>query len=496
MVFLKQFRDVVHGDRACYQAIVEASLTVHGGESLAYLNEYELDLTDADSIPIRRELGIPTEEIINVTMAFRLEVGDITMGAAKVVSNPNWNPAGEISTEHEASRLPRYVDRGGEAVWRQPSLLLGSRIYGFGVEVSEEQQAAVLKKFINDVAQKSRRPYGPHQRRFELEPCTGLNMAMLMFVEYQRIISGTDDDSRLGGVSYREFLMMQLAMTTDPELPELNWFIPFLYLDNDSARVSGREIYGYPKQLARIPEFVTYGDRVAPGPAKQLSCKAAAMVRKGAPRATHHTVVRIDRPDLAPPAITRRYNDSQEMFFDVLAQADAGRGGETVRTVSSTIGSAMSQPGGAPALNAAVFANIGNVFLKEFRDCADPTKACYQAVCKTDTVPGRFHGGGRLDPSGYEINIRAFPSEPLLEYLGVPAAAGDEVKIKPRFAYFADLDVELTNGRVIANPCEVNYVPDVSPGSTERVGLRTRTVRRSRERGSLQNTFAEAEGEP
>ena len=42
---------------------------------------------------------------------------------------------------------------------------------------------------------------------------------------------------------------MQLAFYDDLEFPEINWFIPFIYLDKDSPRLGGREIYGYPKQL-------------------------------------------------------------------------------------------------------------------------------------------------------------------------------------------------------------------------------------------------------
>jgi hypothetical protein len=34
------------------------------------------------------------------------------------------------------------------------------------------------------------------------------------------------------------------------------------------------------------------------------------------------------------------------------------------------------------------------------------------------------------------------------------------VTVQPIFAYWLDLDFELTTGRVIANPFETDYVPD------------------------------------
>ncbi len=58
-VFLKQFRDGSDGSLACYQAILEASAHVkafHGGGPLTH--DYRLSLTDAESHPIARDLGL------------------------------------------------------------------------------------------------------------------------------------------------------------------------------------------------------------------------------------------------------------------------------------------------------------------------------------------------------------------------------------------------------------------------------------------------------
>ena len=132
----------------------------------------------------------------------------------------------ETASPNERPRLPRYVGRGGESVWRQPSMLYGARIYGFGVKVDVLHQAEMLKRYVNNVAGRCGVNYGP--AKFRLSPCDGVDMVMLMFVDYKRVASGTDDDSLLGGVSYREFLVTQLAFDDDPEFPEINWLIPFI----------------------------------------------------------------------------------------------------------------------------------------------------------------------------------------------------------------------------------------------------------------------------
>ncbi len=60
MVFLKQFRDIRDGDKACYQAIVEATATLekfHSG--FPYLRQkFEVSIENFDSHPIVTELGL------------------------------------------------------------------------------------------------------------------------------------------------------------------------------------------------------------------------------------------------------------------------------------------------------------------------------------------------------------------------------------------------------------------------------------------------------
>jgi hypothetical protein len=73
---------------------------------------------------------------------------------------------------------------------------------------------------------------------------------------------------------------MQLAMLHDDEFPELDWFIPFIYLDADSPRLAGREIYGYPKQLGKIADFERYDVNGLPiDPPRRLELRTAALRR-------------------------------------------------------------------------------------------------------------------------------------------------------------------------------------------------------------------------
>jgi hypothetical protein len=63
LVFLKQFRDGCQGDRACYQAILEAPATVlafRGGGALR--GKYALQINSFDTFPLVRDLGLKGAE--------------------------------------------------------------------------------------------------------------------------------------------------------------------------------------------------------------------------------------------------------------------------------------------------------------------------------------------------------------------------------------------------------------------------------------------------
>jgi hypothetical protein len=402
-----------------------------------------------------------------------LHLDEVTIGsgdtAGIVISNPRWDVASESSDPAEPSRLPKYVERGGEAVWRQPSLLFGMRIFGFGVRVAPENQISTLNRYVNDIVDKDPNVVYGHSP-FRLVPCPGIDMAMLMFIDYKLVTSGTDDDRRLGGLSYREFLAMQLAFCDDEDFPELDWFIPFIYLDKDSPRLGGREIFGYPKQLGTIPEFQSF---VHGGAASKLELTALVLPNV-LTSATLASVVTID--GMFEPKIEQHYNSSADMIRDLLNVSTGALSGNPAITTGPGAGPLVA---GVDIFNALLSGAVGHVFLKQFRDCQHPHLPCYQAICKLDAVPGKFRGGARVSSEAYRIKINDIDSERLIEYLGRSAAEWQE-GVTPDFAYWMDLDAELTAGRVIANPLGREFVPDRSPAHTGERRARRR-IRRSRD---------------
>ena len=70
MVFLKQFRDGVEPDRACFQAVQECNTTLtRFHDARVYFHRYEVEIGEFASHPIRSDFGFPAGPL-KVDVAF------------------------------------------------------------------------------------------------------------------------------------------------------------------------------------------------------------------------------------------------------------------------------------------------------------------------------------------------------------------------------------------------------------------------------------------
>jgi hypothetical protein len=78
-IFLKQFRDIADGTRACYQAVTLARYAVTRLHSVSLANRYEIALNPLDSSPVAAVLGLGrptrTDLGVKVVMDMRLDPG-------------------------------------------------------------------------------------------------------------------------------------------------------------------------------------------------------------------------------------------------------------------------------------------------------------------------------------------------------------------------------------------------------------------------------------
>ena len=92
---------------------------------------------------------------------------------------------------------------------------------------------------------------------------------------------------------------------------------------------------------------------------------------------------------------------------------------------------------------------VGIVSLKQFRDAAQPSRACYQSIVLTSFTIDKWH---RLDllPGDYAARITREASMPIVETLGLQVGADGLVKTMQPFAMEYDCTVSVGTNLYVA----------------------------------------------
>jgi hypothetical protein len=133
--------------------------------------------------------------------------------------------------------LPEYVDRGGRQVWRPPYTARDTEAYGFVVPCHRTAIDALLRRDLNEPSR------GAVDYRCAHED------VVVLFAKIDRLSSADQRDSQRGYVSEREVSVWCIAADVLAG-GRLVWYLPYVFVDSGQAAASGREVYGYPKQMA------------------------------------------------------------------------------------------------------------------------------------------------------------------------------------------------------------------------------------------------------
>jgi hypothetical protein len=190
-------------------------------------------------------------------------------------------------------------------------------------------------------------------------------------------------------------------------------FMPFMYLDSSVAIAIGREEFGFFKQQGSV---ALPGDPAATGfTVDTYGCETFG------PTVFWDNQRLLTMTDIGAAAATN-------VGLPWRGIADAGEKLATVLLEGAVSGLA-EMVGGAAALAGLSLGKVPQIFLKQFRDIADGTRACYQAVTLASYTITRLHS---VTPTNrYETVLRALDSTPVAATLGLsgqPAiASGLEV---------------------------------------------------------------------
>jgi hypothetical protein len=270
-----------------------------------------------------------------------------------------------------ARELPAYVEYGGRATAPSPFSCEDGQLQGLLLRGDAARISALVDTMFNV----------PAGRAIEYRSL-GSNV-MLLIGGFGRVTSLTHPFDRWGAVreTQASFWIPVLAGRHVGDLfvaERLLLAVPYVFVDNPMSYLGGRETFGYAKTMARFDPAGGLGDQVRMqafggnfGRSEGADWRDFLDVIGGPPRPGAGPSQRSSGP---LPLIRHLIGDRPELVA----------GAETV------LGDIQLTAGLIADL---LTGRVGQVFLKQFRDATDGTRACYQAVVEAPIQIPRVESG-------------------------------------------------------------------------------------------------------
>jgi hypothetical protein len=314
-----------------------------------------------------------------------------------------------------------YMARPASLEACQPGVMLNAQIYCFGLGGDLAAIDSCADRYLNAAPAST------------LKYKAALDVVMLTFMDAEKLMSvATGPGDAYGWVHDVEcaFWVLLAAGTEDASgefhPQRLVWWMPYVIVDTSVAMVTGREVWGFPKDVGTFhvppapttsPALLAVDTRVFPtiDPSTQGTVQRLVTVEQRQP----------------PPGVL------EQLWEDV---TEVGRGLKTVLVEGAELGEGKELL--ELAMELAHF-SVPVTNLKQFRDCADGSKACYQALVESTCTVNKIHGGGFLSGK-YDVTIGEFASHPIVTDLGLAGS-----RTTAQFATWVRQDFEAATGTTV-----------------------------------------------
>lgn len=354
--------------------------------------------------------------------------------------------------------LPTYVETGGSQVWRPPYRARRVETFGF---VLACERSAIDALLLRDLVE----PAGG-----AVDYRCAQEWLIVLFAGIEHLSSAEEPDRLRGYAPELEVSIWCLAADVSAG-GRLVWYLPYVFVDSGPAMASGREVYGYPKQLGAFgPNYpdalaspgttTVQGMAIQPfGPNQEATLRPMISGTRlmgtggsagGGGAASFADLLSLLAEDLTVEDETIPFGPGPELSGAITPldwpapsaspssiPAWAGR-----RVLDTFFGRSLATDDPNQLIGDMVD-DPTLVFLKQFRDASCPSKACYQAIVEAQLAvkPGTASYQG-LDPGLFEITIEEWDSHPIASDLGVAA----RTPLKPAGAFRAKLDFDILLG--------------------------------------------------
>ena len=307
--------------------------------------------------------------------------------------------------------MPAYVARGGEQELVPPCGLFGSQFYIFLLQGNRTNLQALIDRLFNQ----------PSGGALKYEALS--SYVAVMFTHVDRLTSA---DPSQGWAAYGDIAMWVPLMDRSGLVPSFKMYPVYMVVDNGSTMATGREVYGFPKEMGwflepQIPEFI--GDF-----AVDVTGYLSNSPTKQSMRTRLYTVQRETGNN---PAAFNPISSFRGIFDEIEKAMNLLHGGNLLDEF--IVGFDIFKD----------MLSIQALGLKQIRDIADPNRAAFQSVVEAPLGLTKFRDA-RLLTDKYTFILNDLASHPVAADTGLKIGPQDVVLALWLFADFS-LGIGKTN---------------------------------------------------
>ena len=299
-----------------------------------------------------------------------------------------------------SQELPAYVEFGGRATAPAPFSCEGGRLTGLLLEGDGERIDALVERMFN----------GPAGSAIEYR---ALGAQVLLLVgSFDRVTSLTPPFDRWGAVreTQASFWIPVLAGRDLGELflaERVLLAVPYIFVDNPMSYLGGREAYGYAKTMGRFSPESGLGEAVS------LQAYGGNFGRDEGAAWRDFLELEALGPRAGPSEAPRA--GLLGLLRHLVDDVTGLESGEDLVVGGVRLGAGL--------LAGLAEGEVGQVFLKQFRDAGDGTRACYQAVVEAPVRVSRM--STRPAEQDYGLRLQRLDSHPIEQELGLRDQAAE-----------------------------------------------------------------------
>ena len=305
-----------------------------------------------------------------------------------------------------------YIERGGDLAMMPPLALKDTTMYAFAMAADLGALQALCDRELNAVTAASGVTFKPL-----------LPMVSLVCADVVKSYSTTPPDSQKGWMAERDFGMWVPVVSSKGDI---GWYLPYVFVDNVAAMVTGREVFGFFKQTAALA--------MPPSPSSEGAFTVDALAIRTYAPTSHAETMRLVSATSTQPGVantgtwTSAAHAVEELASTLTALHGAVSGVELAKDVIKML----------------ISGDVPMFFLKQFRDASAQDRACYQAVIAAPARLDAWKKGWFTHP--HDITIAPADSHPIARDCGLPSGT-----VRSTLGFWCTIDFTMMPGRVIAS---------------------------------------------